>query len=158
MKSAVFGDFLLRISPHSNSKRTKCLSAYSPNMGKYDPEKFRIRTPFMQWYLTKIIKVTKKKKKNPTSSFARIALTDTLHLVYKSLWLFMIFLLKISSFRIILVSRSALRNSWQNNCGKQWKNNCVHLLAKSLESRCNAKQFFRKSMFAEYHSAMISEC
>ena len=59
-----------------------------------------------------------KKKKNPTSSFARIALTDTLHLVYKSLWLFMIFLLKISSFRIILVSRSALRNSWQNNCGK----------------------------------------
>ena len=60
----------------------------------------------------------KKKKKNPTSSFARIALTDTLHLVYKSLWLFMIFLLKISSFRIILVSGSALRNSWQNNCGK----------------------------------------
>ena len=68
--------------------------------------------------LQKSSKLQKKKKKNPTSSFARIALTETLHLVYTSLWPFMIFLLKISSFRIILVSGSALRNSWQNNCGK----------------------------------------
>ena len=49
-KVSVFGLFLVLIFQHSDwiQKDAPCLSAFSPNKGKYGPEKLRIRTLFTQ--------------------------------------------------------------------------------------------------------------
>ena len=51
-KVSVFGIFLVCISPHSDWIRrdTSYLSIFSPNAGKYGPEKLRLRTLFTQCY------------------------------------------------------------------------------------------------------------
>ena len=51
-KGSVFGVFLVRIFPHSDWIRGDALylSVFSPNVGKYEPEKLQIRTLFRQWY------------------------------------------------------------------------------------------------------------
>ena len=57
-KVSIFGVFLVRIFPHSDWIRWDTLSkfspnsVFSPNAGKYGPEKLQIRTLFTQWYLT----------------------------------------------------------------------------------------------------------
>ena len=50
LKVSVFGVFLVRILPDSNSLRkdTPYLSVFSPNARKYEPEKLRVRTLFTQ--------------------------------------------------------------------------------------------------------------
>ena len=50
-KMSVFGVFLVRIFPHLDWIRrgTPYLSVFSPNTGKYTPDKLRIRTFFTQW-------------------------------------------------------------------------------------------------------------
>ena len=50
-KVSVCGVLLVRIFPHSDwiLKDTPYLSVFSPNAGKYGPEKLRIRTLFRQW-------------------------------------------------------------------------------------------------------------
>ena len=53
-KVSVFGVFLVRIFPHSDWIQrgdTEYLPVFSPNAGKYRPEKLRIRTLFMQCIL-----------------------------------------------------------------------------------------------------------
>ena len=54
-KVSVFGVFLVRISPHLDWIRRDALylSVFSPNGGKYGPEKLRIRTLFTQSRLSK---------------------------------------------------------------------------------------------------------
>ena len=50
-KVSVFGVFLVYIFPHLDwiRKNTPYISAFSPNAGKHEPEKLRIRTIFTQW-------------------------------------------------------------------------------------------------------------
>ena len=50
-KVSLFGVFLVRIFPHSDwiLRDTEYFFVFSPNAGKYGPEKFRIRTLFTQW-------------------------------------------------------------------------------------------------------------
>ena len=58
-KVSVFGDFLVLIFPHSDwirsispySVNTEYISVFSPNAGKYGPEKLRIRTLFTQFQI-----------------------------------------------------------------------------------------------------------
>ena len=54
-KVSIFGVFLVRIFPHSVWMRrvTPYLSVFSPNPGKYGPEKLRIRTLFTQCFFNK---------------------------------------------------------------------------------------------------------
>ena len=58
-KVSLFGVFLVRILPHSKwiPTDTPYLTVFSPNAGKYGPEKLRIRTLFTQC-LASIIMVT----------------------------------------------------------------------------------------------------
>ena len=53
---SIFGIFLLRIFLHSDwiQSDTEYLSVFSPNTGKYGPEKLRIRTLFTQYSLCDI--------------------------------------------------------------------------------------------------------
>ena len=48
LKVSVFGDFPVRIFPHLDriQRDTEYLSLFSPNAGKYGPEKLQIRTLF----------------------------------------------------------------------------------------------------------------
>ena len=50
-KVSIFGVFLVRSSPHSDWIRrgSPYLSVFVPIVGKYGPEKLRIRTLFTQW-------------------------------------------------------------------------------------------------------------
>ena len=51
VKSAWLGVFLVPTFPHSNwiQKDKEYLPVFSPNAGKYGPEKLQIRTLFTQW-------------------------------------------------------------------------------------------------------------
>ena len=51
VKHLWFGVFLVHIFPHLNwiRRNTSYLSVLNPNVGKYGPEKLRIRTLFTQW-------------------------------------------------------------------------------------------------------------
>ena len=57
-KVSEFRVFLVCIFPHSNwiPWDTLYLSVFSPNVGKYGPEKLRIRTFFTQWVTIKKLK------------------------------------------------------------------------------------------------------
>ena len=67
---SVFGIFLVRIFPYSDLMQTdkEYLSVFSPNMGKYGPEKLQIRTLFKKHRMFLDKKNTFPVKRETTSS------------------------------------------------------------------------------------------